>query len=247
MWRWLPVALLLAPVAAADPFRLEPSSIDSNQGSSFRAAAMLFCRQIRLDHDAGRSADDCVMIEPNTMEVRIGPEGDPDSWVQYLNQLWCEGNRYTIPENRFQIRTVAGGSSCSQTCERSQEDRACITKADIGRAARRGPLAWTSLGEFELLKRPRKRAPACTAGEEYAEQWRVRVLDLTPVPKRGPVPSMPLREDRVADVHVVCPDRVEMPEGGRFRAEAGTGDVCLPWQHDFVFGFCVHEPRPVER
>lgn len=220
------LALLLAPGAAPAQFRQEPSSIDHNQAWTIRSAATLFCLQIHQDHRAGRTPDDCVMIDSRTMEARVAPPGAEQSWTHHLAIVWCEGNRYTDAENRFQVR---GEQSCEQLCDRSEEDRACITKADIGRAARREPTKWYNVGAFRLVELPKHRAPRCTEDEEHAEAWRVIVLEMDARPGARRAAPMPYSGDLPTTFHVVCPDGIELPEGARFRARATTGDACLPW------------------
>jgi hypothetical protein len=235
------IVLLLAPVGARAQFRLDAPFVDHSQAGAIRSAASLHCRQIHLEHGAGRSPDDCVMIDPRTMELRIGPAGDPESWAQHLEAMWCEGNRYVGTENRFQFRTE---SSCAEVCERSEEDRACVTKADIGRAARRKAHAWKNVGTFRLVERPRERAPRCEGDDEYAEAWRVVMLNMDAVPGVRMPDSIPFSGDREITVQVICADGVQIREGTRFRALAGESDVCEPWREAFIP--CLTAPEPIE-
>ncbi len=239
-WRLAAIVFLLAPVAARAEFRLEAPFVDHSQAGAIRSSASLHCRQIHLEYNAGRSQDDCLMIDPWTMELRIGPAGDPESWTQHLAAMWCEGNRYTGTENRFQFRT---DSSCAQICERSEEDRSCITKADIGRAARAAS-AWTNIGTFRLVERPRERAPRCEGADEHAETWRVVMLNMDAAPRVRVPESIPFYGDREITVPVICADGVEIREGARFRALAGVSDVCEPWREPSIP--CLTAPEPIE-
>lgn len=241
----LPIVAMLfvAALASADTTNEPgPTWIDARQATALQSSAVLHCLRIHQDHRAGRSPDDCVMIDHRTMEARVAPPGAEESWPLHLASIWCEGNRYGSKENRFQIR---GEQTCDQVCERSEEDRTCITKADIGRAARREPHAWKVVGEFRLVERPRKRVPRCAGDEEHAEAWRVVMLDLRAAPGIERTPSIPFRDDRPILVQVVCPDGVEIQKGARFRALAANGDTCLPWYGE-DFAPCLHRPEPVE-
>lgn len=222
-----------------------PSSIDYNQAHTFRTTARLLCRQIHRDHAAGRSPDDCVMVG-GTMEARVGAADEDVSWALDLSSLWCEGNHYAVPQSRFQLRSQ---ESCSQVCDRDDEDRRCITEADLGREARSRPGAWRHVGEFRLVARPEERAPRCSDGQEHAEAWSVDVLSIDLLSRRAhgldPIPDYTKSPGPLV-VHVVCPDGVEIGRGDRFRALVAYGDRCLPWPAD-PGSPCLYRVEPIAR
>lgn len=227
--RPLLVVLLVASTAAADPTAdVGQTWIDVNQATALQSSARLHCLRIHQDHRAGRSVDDCVMIDGGTMEARVADRPE-ENWPLHLAGVWCEGNRYLGGEHRFQIH---GKHGCEQVCDLAEEVKTCITRADIGREARRRDRAWRHVGEFALVERPSERVSHCTPEQDHAEAWRVEVLgvDRLEPHRRGidPLPDYTAFEQPIS-VHVICPDGVAIEPGRRFRALVAYGDKCLPW------------------